>query len=52
MNKTLCIMWCVAGIMNLTSYFTMGFDPSDLTIAALEFLVAWDRYQDYKRESA
>ena len=52
MNKTMCIMWCVAAVMSLISYFTMGFDHSDLTIAALDFLLAWDRYQDYKREGA
>lgn len=49
-NKTLCIMWCFAAIMSLIGFFTSGFDSDDLLIAALDGLLAWDRYQDYKRE--
>lgn len=52
MNKTMCVMWCFAAGMSLISYFTTGFDHSNLTIAALEGLLAWDRYLDYKREGA
>lgn len=52
MNKTMCIMWCVAAVMSLIGFFTLGFDSDNLLIAALDGLLAWDRYQDYKRESA
>lgn len=52
MNKIMCIMWCIAAIMSLVGFFTLGFDSDNLLIAALDGLLAWDRYQDYKREGA
>lgn len=51
MNKTLAIMWLVVAAVNLLGFIFLG-DFDDLTIAALEVLLAWDRYEDYKREGA
>ena len=52
MNKTLCAMWCIAALVNLLVFLTSGFDYYDLLIAALEGLLAWDCYENYKRNGA
>jgi hypothetical protein len=51
MNKTLAIMWLVVAAVNLLGFIALG-DFDDLTIAALEVLLAWDHYEDYKRKGA
>lgn len=49
MNKTMFYLWLIAATANLLAFATGGsFDK--LMIAALEGLLAWDRYDDWKKE--
>lgn len=50
MYKTLFVMQLIAAAMNLISFFAFGFDYDKLLIAVLEGLLAWNNYDNYKRD--
>lgn len=43
----LIVCWLVLGVLNIT-YFINTCDPDKLTIAFLDFVLAFDNYIDYK----
>lgn len=51
MNIILAWGWAILAAINLVTYIIDGFaDFDSLHIAMLQGLLAWDRYDDYKRE--